>query len=149
MFWQVAAVLGSTMPLLFVVMITIGIVVSRIGGWNQLGEKFRCTDPVTGTSWGLQSAEFRRGVSYGGGLRFTLTDRGLHLTCIPIFRIGHPPVLIPWQEIDAYPYRGKFGTTYVELRFKSVPDVPIYLPYKLAAKMLAAGAPLNLHLEES
>jgi hypothetical protein len=47
---------------------------------------------------------------------------GLYLSVLFPFRPGHPPLLIPWQDISATETKRGFGSGY-EMRFRRVPGV--------------------------
>jgi hypothetical protein len=87
----------------FVVMwITVSISLSTIGGWRRLAEYYRLNTPFAGTKWHFRSASFRRFVGYNGVLTVGASPEGLYLSVLFPFRIGHPPLLIPWQHVRKF-----------------------------------------------
>jgi len=53
-----------------------------------------------------------------------------------LFRVGFPPVRIPWQDVSVKP--GKFlFWNYVEFRFRQAPAMYLQLSTDLARKMAA------------
>lgn len=88
-------------------------VISRLG-WGKLADRFAAvTKPSDGKTYWGQSA--RIGISnYNGCVNVRVCVRGLYLTVFPVFRPGHPPVLIPWHAIRNVTEKGRLGfTSYV------------------------------------
>ena len=72
--------------------------ISLIGGWNRLAQRFKTEARPEGRSFSRQS--MRLGIAnYSGGLNVVVSPEGLYLSLSFIFRVGHPPLLIPWTEI--------------------------------------------------
>jgi hypothetical protein len=70
-------------------------IISVIGGWRQLAKRFRCSTPVTGTTWWFQSAgicQFQES-HYGSCLKVIANESGIRLSLLFLFRFGHPPCL--------------------------------------------------------
>lgn len=86
-------------PFFFVAMwCGVCLLTSAIGGWGRLAKKYPATAPPSGTRFPGQTGYV--GVSrYRGVLTIHLSPEGLHLDVVKIFRIGHPPLFIPWSEI--------------------------------------------------
>lgn len=74
--------------------------IAHLGGWATLASQFRADKRPTGTSYHLQSG-FIGSVNYGGCLTVIVSDAGLYVQVFPLFRIGHAPLLIPWQDLTA------------------------------------------------
>lgn len=79
--------------------------VGQVDGWGQLARHYRLTGPFP--------AERRRsGSGDVGEMQYTWTldlavrTEGLYLATHPLFRPGHPPLLIPWAAVRAA-YRAK------------------------------------------
>lgn len=73
---------------------------SRLGGWGAPAERFCCEESFTGQIWSFQSGRFRWWASYNNCLTLGADPRGLYLGVFPLFRVGHPPLLIPWSELS-------------------------------------------------
>lgn len=76
-------------------------VLSQIGGWGALGKRFRADREPMGIVFHGQSAQLRIFCSYINCLTMIVAKEGLYLKVWPMFRIGHPPLLIPREEIGA------------------------------------------------
>ena len=72
--------------------------------------------------------------AYENCVTLKITDQGLHLSLIFIFRIGHPPLLVPWEEIHVEKYKG-WLTEYAKLTLRQVPQTPIYFSKSLALEI--------------
>lgn len=102
--------------------IAICLILSRFSGWSHLADTFRLTQPFTGRKWRFRSASFRRFTSYSNALTIGASSAGLYLAVFPLFRAGHPPLLIPWQHVRKLPPTGMaFFLTVLEVG----PDFPV------------------------
>jgi hypothetical protein len=100
-----------------------------IGGWMRLARTYRASSQkkvVTGISRRrfFQTAYMRWLMVYGDCMMFRADNRGLRISVLPVFRIGHPSLLIPWDEITVVNLKGLFKPI-VELRFQAEPSVPL------------------------
>jgi hypothetical protein len=73
---------------------------SFIGGWHSLAATFRTHVPFAGNQWKAQSAQMRVMAWYSRCLTFGSSREGLYLSIMSLFRFMHPPLLIPWSEIE-------------------------------------------------
>ncbi|MBT9290283.1 hypothetical protein [Prosthecodimorpha staleyi] len=71
---------------------------AAIGGWGRVAERYRARAPVSGRRFSMQSGQMGL-VNYRNTLTITVTPEGLHIAILPLFRIGHPPLLIPWTAM--------------------------------------------------
>jgi hypothetical protein len=74
------------------------LLLSRVGGWSRLAERFPAPEQPEGRRFRSQSARLGL-VNYNRCLTITISKAGLCLSMTPIFRVGHRPILIPWKEI--------------------------------------------------
>ena len=72
--------------------------ISWIGGWGALARKYRATSVPDGKRFWFQSA-LLGSMNYGSCLTVIVGSAGLYLAVFPPFRMGHPPLLIPWAEL--------------------------------------------------
>jgi len=91
------------------VFVIIHFAMSRLSGWNKLAQRFRATEPCTGESWGWQSAVFRGWIQYKHHLTFGADMHGLSISIIRIFGFFHPPLRIPWSEVQVETKKKFFG----------------------------------------
>lgn len=76
---------------------TLGLL-SRIGGWSEMAAMFECDNLPDGNQSYFQSARIGW-INYGSCLILMASDSGLYMSVLPLFRFGHPPLLIPWDRI--------------------------------------------------
>ena len=74
-------------------------------GWFALGRRYRAMHRVAGPSFFFESVAFggagRIPVSYRNCVFIRLAAQGIRLSVFPLFRLGTPPLLIPWEAIAA------------------------------------------------
>jgi hypothetical protein len=71
---------------------------SRLGGWSRLAERFPAPAEAAGKCFRWQSARVGL-VNYNNCLTIYISKAGLYLSMTPLLRVGHHPMLIPWKEI--------------------------------------------------
>ena len=78
-------------------------VISLMGGWNTLSKRFRAQSESYGDvrSAGpfFYTVMMRFRVGYGNVIRITASADALYFSILFPFRLGHPPLSIPWGEI--------------------------------------------------
>jgi hypothetical protein len=123
-------------PFFFVGMwVMVSWLIAMIGGWSRLAGHYRASSDFLGQTWNMCSG--RMGISnYNGVLTIGANSNGLHLAVLLPFRVGHPPLFIPWEEISTTPVKN-FWVAYTELRFAAVPGVTLRLREKFAQRVLA------------
>lgn len=111
-------------PLFFVALwCGISLLASRLGGWHRLSRSYAVARAFAGTRRRrFCSVSFRPATNYGFCTTIGIEEVGLWLSVLPIFRLGHPPLLIPWSDLTATPAR-VWGTKAVELTFEQAPGV--------------------------
>ena len=109
---------------------------SRISGWQQVARQYPANRPPGGIKFSVQSAALWW-VSYNNCLTIYRDDYGLHIYPWLPFRIGHPPLLIPWTEMHR-PVESRF----LGMRFISV-DVgsPRLTRLQVSAKVFMPSRP--------
>jgi hypothetical protein len=86
--------------------------IARFGGWAALAARYRVEKLPAGKCYYFQSASFSAAglpCNYGSCLTMIVSERGLGLVVFPIFRLGHPPLLIPWSDFYAPRQRTVLG----------------------------------------
>ena len=77
-----------------------GYLVALTGSWRLLGQRFRLQGEFTGPTRAMQSARLRFGTNYNNVLTIGADQNGLFMVPFVLFRMGHPPLFIPWTEIS-------------------------------------------------
>ena len=111
--------------------IGVGLLIARIGGWAALAAAYSHSGEFQGERLRFQTAQMRWGTNYGGCLTIGANHRGLFLSVLFLFRIGHPPLFIPWTDISVSDPKGRWFS-YVELRFRRAPSIPLRVSEQLA-----------------
>jgi len=104
------------------------------GGWWQMSHFYAATSRFEGRLLHLRSARFGRWIAYNGALVAGANREGLHLRVWPIFRVGHPPLFIPWSDLDATPDDSHWIAV-VRFVARRCPDVPITMTRGLAERL--------------
>ena len=107
--------------------------IAALGGWRLLAEQYRLAEPFVGKKWYFRSASFRRFVSYGNALTVGANERGLYLAVLAPFRLGHPPLLIPWQRVQKA-RRGVFNVLSTPLLLGGPSSVRVCLSTRLVTR---------------
>ena len=118
----------------------VSLLISLIGGWFELGRAYRAVAPFRGSRWHLQDASLRFGASYRGVLTVGANSEGFYASVFFPFRIGHPPLFIPWQDVSVRPGKSFWVRVY-EFRFRQVPSVRFRLREKVGKKIQDAAGP--------
>ncbi len=127
-------------PLLFVLLdisivyVTVSMVISYVGGWASLSKRFRFRGQFSGSRWRGQSGQMRWIAGYRSCLTVGSNEDGLCLATFPFFPLGHPPLLIPWNEVSHSKRRMLF---FPMVRFELGRDtaVPFWVRESLAERL--------------
>lgn len=88
------------LPLQFIVTFILVIyLVALIGGWTSLNRYYRTERKMPAGSFLARGATFRYAVGYNNVIRLGSDAEGLYLSFWP--RLAHPPLFIPWRDIEA------------------------------------------------
>lgn len=84
----------------------ISVALSLLSGWWSLSRRFRASAPSVGRHLRFESGSMGRGVgfgavSFGSCLFVTVNDRGIRLAMFLLFRLMHPPLFIPWTDVES------------------------------------------------
>lgn len=126
-------IIGSWLLVIYLIALT--------GGWRLLAQRFRAAGKIQGRRWSMQSASMRWMTRYNNGLTIGADETGLYIVPTLLFRMGHPPLYIPWMEITAQDKTEFFFLKSVELRLGRSEQVPFRISAKLAAEIQAAAGP--------
>lgn len=112
------------------------LLLSYIGGWMTLATSYRSSREVRNALTNhFQSASMRLIGFYNHCLSITPTKDGLFISVFFLFRIGHPPLFVPWDDITMMQARWLFGDM-VELRFSKAPTIPFRISKSLYEDLL-------------
>lgn len=76
----------------------VSLLLSVLGGWRRLASHYRTDQrsaaPALHPYWLMMGP-----VSYRGITTLQPTPEGLWISVMILFRLGHPPLLIPWRDV--------------------------------------------------
>jgi hypothetical protein len=85
--------------------------ISFIGGWHALAKRFRAEEKIFRIAESDDGKRFRCAsmtmgpryfpTNYGNCLTIRVSREGIRIKVWPMFRIFHPPLLIPWPDIES------------------------------------------------
>jgi hypothetical protein len=78
------------------------VLISRLSGWAGLAQRFAVSPEreVTGDRFAWSSAQFGLLGSYSNCIDIVVSRNGLYMRPMVLFRTGHEPLLIPWNQIE-------------------------------------------------
>lgn len=130
-FWAVG------FPIYFVgLWVGVSALISLAGGWWGLAKRYRTERTFPAHKRSLQRGQMRAGTGYNGVLTLASDAEGLYLGVMFLFRVAHPPLFIPWSEIEIEePKRWLF---FLVQRLRLGPDrIPLQLRERLAQFLLS------------
>jgi len=125
-------------PVFFVVLwCAVTYLLAFMSGWRRLAAHYAADLPTGGYRFRFRSAKSGL-IRYNHCLNFAVGPRGLHLWLLPPFRLGSPPLLVPWADVSAALHRD-FLFTCVALRFARVPNVRMRIATSLGQQIAIAS----------
>jgi hypothetical protein len=132
---QHPSVFAAIFPIYFLSLwFLVGATISFIGGWFSLAKVYRTQVPFNGAKWRGQSGQMRWLANYNNVLTLGVSQQGLYLASMFLFRFMHPPLLVPWSEIKVRRSKGWFFE-YVTFTLGHELTIPLRIRKKLAAKL--------------
>jgi len=125
--------IGGFILLFAGIWIGVTVLISKTSGWLSLSKTYRSLKPFNGRRWSYQNAQLRSGGLYGKCLTIGVNSEGLYLSVLFLFRIGHPPLFIPWSDIYIVEKERMLLT--IEFNFQRAPSVPLRISKRLAHRM--------------
>ncbi len=111
----------------------------RVGGWFQLAQFYALDDEdIEGERFRFKSVGMRRAVNYGGIAEFIVTPRGLCIKIAKPFRFGHPPLLLPWDQMNVRQGSALLMNT-IFIEMEKAPQLPLRIRFSTAMKIKQAA----------
>jgi hypothetical protein len=107
-----------------------------VGGWQSLAEIYREQRPFEGQRWWLQSGRMRWAMSYNNCLTVGANSEGLHVSVLFLFRAGHSPLFIRWEDVTVQTRTFLFVRR-CRFQFRAAPGVFLDIRASLADKLRA------------
>ena len=108
-----------------------------MSGWRRLAAHYAAELPTAGYRFRFRSAK-SGWVRFNHCLNFAVTPDGLHLWLLRPFRLGSPPLLVPWRDVAATRRRDLLITS-IALRFARAPGVRMQIATSLGEQIAAAS----------
>ncbi len=124
-----------------------------LGGWSRLAGQYRDRGSFEGYRRRFSSGQLFGGVSqripcnYRSCLTLGSNSQGLFLAMLPLFRVAHPPLFIPWGDISATKERG-FLFTYVSFAFTRVPPLRLRIGQGAARRIISEAGTYEVKVLE-
>lgn len=114
------------------------LLIALVSGWRRLAQSYPLQGSFDGERWRMRSGKMGL-ANYGSCLTLGSDASGLYLAVLFTFRLGHPPLLIPWRDVTALPYRRFFLFQQVKLEFREAPSVSLRISRGLAEALAGAS----------
>jgi hypothetical protein len=112
--------------------------ISLFSGWSMLSRRFReQSEPYGETKSAgpyFYTVYMRFWGHYSGIICMTAAEDALYLSVLFLFRIGHPPLCIPWKEIQISSTKC-FWRTYIVLTLGEQERIPMRISERMARKL--------------
>lgn len=132
------AVFLITLPVLIAFWCVIPFLISLASGWFSLSRRLRRqSEPYgeTKTAGPLFYTVYMRGwIRYSGAIRLTAASDALYASVLFLIRPGHPPLRIPWNEIEFSRVRF-FCRIYIVLNLGTQEKIPMRITSGMAGKL--------------
>lgn len=106
-------------------------ITGQLDGWRALAVRYRTERPTRPLEHRFVTIGLSIIAWYRYSMQLTLTPQGITLAPFIVFRPGHPPLHIPWEEIICARPVQIWASDALELRTCAAPDVPLLLPRAL------------------
>jgi len=108
-----------------------------ISGWYKLSQAYRPPESDSGViaSLGFQHCQLRYLMGYNGCTRWDVYESHVVIRVWPVFRLGHPPIWLPWNETTFESEQLRLGGTRIRVRTAAVADVSILISQRLGQQL--------------
>lgn len=102
-------------PIIFVgIYLVVSAIQSYAAGWYSLAERYPAASRPLGNAYTSSSSQFGYFGHYHHVVRVIFTDGGVYFYAMFLFRVFHPPFLIPWHCVSRIKKKeGMFGSYYL------------------------------------
>ncbi len=125
---------SSLFPVMFIGMwVLISYTLSAMGGWKGFANCYSENDTFVGEKWYMQSIKVGL-VNYGSCVTLGANMQSLYMAVLLPFRLGHPPLSIPYSDIEGIEAKG-LVFSYVDLKFAQGSTSKVRLSKKQADRL--------------
>lgn len=108
------------------------LVVSTFSGWRKLALLYPATASLIKPDTVHRMVTAKMGASrYKGSLTVGFSPEGMHLSVMVLFRLGHPPLFIPWSEFYHFQAHRFLGFESVSCEIGSPNITTLTLPRRI------------------
>lgn len=111
----------------------VSVLLSAMGGWSRIAKQYPECSPFSGEKWRMQSIRVGP-INYNGCVTIGANWTAIFLSVLFPFRLGHPPLVIPYSEIVGKEVYGMIFK-YVELTFRQQHSTTLRLTRKQADRI--------------
>jgi hypothetical protein len=112
--------------------------IGLLSGWSALGARYRKQSEPDGevkTAGPFSYTVYMRFWShYSGVIRLAAAEDALYASVLSIFRVGHPPLRIPWEEIEMSRTR-YFWLKQIQLTLGNEEKIPMRISERMARNL--------------
>jgi hypothetical protein len=108
-----------------------------LGGWRGLARAYPAPSQAPDVRFSMRSGKLGI-VNYGNCLNLGASKEGLHLSVFFLFRFGNPPVVVPWNDIQATAKKGWIFDSVV-FRFAKAPGSTLRIGEDLGKAIINAS----------
>lgn len=109
-----------------------------VSGFPQLVKHYGLRSPFVGQKWFWQSTAIGW-LSYRSCITVGANATGLYIAPWGIFRAGHPPIVIPWAELQVEGPQWWWLMRMYAVRTQACPNIVIRIPRRLFLKLAIAA----------
>lgn len=114
-------------------------VIAVVSGWFALSGRFRWesnpSSPAKSAGPFFYTVYMRFACHYSSVIRVTAAEDALYLSVLILFRIGHPPLRIPWNEIRMRRAKYLWLWPVVLLTLGNEEQIPMRIPERMARNL--------------
>lgn len=118
------AVIATSVTAFAAIWLAASYLIAWASGWSRLASEFRAASNTTVPRIRLGTASMRFGAHYGHIVGLDCQTSGLSLSVLPLFHFCHPPLLIPWNQIEAEEFKSFFFFTATRLTLGREAQIP-------------------------
>jgi hypothetical protein len=97
--WSIITLQVLAIPLIWCAVVGM---IGFLSGWQRLAKVYPLSEPIEKEKTvGMQSLNLSMFSRYNNCITFGVSDKGMSIRVMSIFRIGHPPMFIPWEDMLA------------------------------------------------
>jgi hypothetical protein len=122
--------------------VAVSYLVGFVAGWQALAERFRAESEPLGETRSVgpffYEVYMRYWTRYSSAIRMTASDEGLFLSVFFLIRLGHPPLRIPWDEIEFSRVK-RFWRRFLVLTLGRQERIPMRISERMARNLGIMG----------